>query len=61
MIDAERAAAESMRDALGLMPCACVFDYPYHPRGKRVTQCSPCRAIEQWDLTNKNTKKPGEN
>ena len=49
MTDAERAAAEQMRQALQLMPCACVTPGMYNYTQKRRHVCTRCRAIAQWD------------
>jgi len=43
-------AAEAMFAALKNLPCGCVFDHPYEPRGKLKTQCARCRSMAAWTL-----------
>jgi hypothetical protein len=44
------AAGEAMFSALKNLPCACVFEHPYEPRGERKYHCARCRSTAVWEL-----------
>lgn len=46
----QRIAGDAMYAALKNLPCGCVFEHPYEPRGERKSQCARCRSLVAWQL-----------
>lgn len=54
------AAGNEQQQALRNMPCGCIHDHPYAPRGELKHQCARCRSMAAWQMAAPRVTIPGE-